>query len=123
MRNLSLAVALSLLLGACQSTNETTSMSEPPVADKRPTERSYHGKTLHDDYLWLKDESYPEVDDEDILDYLVEENHWYEQQMAPRQPLVDTLFEEMKGRVEDDLTAVPWQIGDYMYRWRFVPGS
>ena len=94
-----------------------------PVADQRPSERSYHGKVMWDDYLWLKDSSYPGVDDEDILAYLQQENRWYEQQMARRQALVDPLVEEMKGRIEDHVTEVPWRHCDYFYRWRLAPES
>ena len=123
MQAASLAALLLLLLTACQSTPATTTPAAAPQAEPRPSTRSYHGKVLQDDYLWLKDSSYPVVDDADILAYLEQENRWFEQQMAPRQALVDTLFTEMKGRVEDDVTEVPWRAGDYYYRWRFAPGS
>ena len=54
-----------------------------------------------------------------ILAYLEAENRWFEQQMAPLQPAVDILFEEMKGRIEEDQEAVPWDDGAYTYRWRY----
>ena len=123
MNAFSRAALLLLLLSGCQSTPDTATLDAAPVAEPRPSARSYHGKVLHDDYLWLKDSSYPVVDDADILAYIEQENQWYAQQMAPRQALVDTLFTEMKGRTEDDVTEVPWREGDYDYRWRFAPGS
>ena len=118
-------LSLLLMLAACQSArvDHTAAASQPPVAKKVPSTREYHGQLLHDDYLWLKDEGYPEVDDPDILGYLEAENRWFEQQMAPLQPAVDILFEEMKDRIEPEQEAVPWEDGDYSYRWRFVEGS
>jgi len=118
------AIALiSFGLYACQMTPDTDSIAQAPSAEKRPSERTYHGKTLEDDYLWLKDTSYPVIDDPDILDYLQRENLWYQQQMASREDLVNTLFEEMKGRTEEERSAVPWRDGAYIYRWRYIAGS
>ncbi|WP_197484288.1 S9 family peptidase [Halioglobus sp. HI00S01] len=119
-----LAALLALpLLSACENMPENNHSDGPPVAEKRPSERSYHGLVLEDDYFWLKDPSYPDTDDEDVLDYLRAENAWFERQMAPRHELVETLFEEMKGRMEEDLAEVPWIEGGYEYRWRYSPGS
>ncbi len=116
---------LAVVLGACQSPTAglESDSAQPPVAKRIPTSREYHGKALHDDFLWLRDASYPEVDDPDILAYLEAENSWFEQQMAPLQPAVDTLYEEMKGRIEEGQESVPWQDGDYIYRWRYREGS
>ncbi|MEE4145414.1 MAG: S9 family peptidase [Halieaceae bacterium] len=117
--------SLALLLAACQSPAPDTvaGAGQPPVAQKIPSVREYHGLLLHDDYLWLKDEGYPEVDDPEILAYLEAENRWFEQQMAPLQPAVDTLFNEMKARLEPEQEAVPWEDGEYIYRWRYTAES
>ncbi len=119
-------LALFILLTGCLASNmpeQRIKMKQPPTADIRPTERIYHGIALQDDYLWLKDDSYPTTDDEDILAYLNSENRWYEQHMEPHTERVEAIFAEMKGRMEDDESAVPWVEGDYIYRWRFSPGS
>ena len=54
---------------------------KPPVAKKSRHSFSHHGKTVHDDYAWLKDPDYPQVEDPEILDYLNQENkftkNWY----------------------------------------------
>ncbi len=115
-----------VFIAGCQNStmpDKNTDSVKPPIADKRPSERKYHGYTLRDDYLWLKDESYPTTDDEDILSYLKSENLWFDRQMKSRLPDIEVLFAEMKGRMEDDETAVPWSEGGYVYRWRFAPGS
>lgn len=119
------ALLLAAFLGACQSASidNGESVASPPVAKKVSSTREFHGRVLHDDYLWLKDPSYPEVNDPDILAYLEAENRWFEQEMAPLQPAVDILFAEMKGRIEDEQASVPWEEGEYLYRWRYVEGS
>ena len=43
--------------------------------------------------------------------------------LAPHKKLIDTLFEEFKGRVDETDTSVPWQKNGYEYRWYFQPGK
>lgn len=94
-------------------------MLEPPIADQRPYAFTHHGITVQDPYHWLKDESYPKVDDEDILAYLNAENEYCEQVLAPLQSKIDAVFLEMKGRVDLKDETVPVKSGDYFYQSRF----
>ena len=94
-----------------------------PVAKRDPYTQSHHGKSHTDEYFWLKDPKYPEVTDGDILAYLEEENTYYETVMKNHKSLTDTLFEEVKGRIKEDEDGVPWQDGDYDYRWAFKKGA
>ena len=48
--------------------------ARPPVAEQRPHRSTHHGITLEDPWHWLRDESYPTVDDKDVLAYLKAEN-------------------------------------------------
>jgi oligopeptidase B len=91
--------------------------SNPPVADQKPHSATRHGITTHDPYHWLKDPRYPKVKDKKILAYLAAENTYFEAQMAPHAALVETLFQEMKGRMKEDESSVPQKDGDYLY-WR-----
>ncbi len=88
-----------------------------PTAARKPSIKTVHGVTLSDDYAWLRDPKYPEVTDPEVLDYLKAENTYFEHAMAPHQPLVETLFQEMKGRIKEDDQSVPANDGDYLY-WR-----
>mgnify|MGYP000017565831 FL=1 len=125
--------ALSLPVGAvAQSNGADTSVSDnsseqaptsPPVAERRDYSFTTHGITLSDPYHWLKDPSYPTVDDEDVLAYVKAENAWFEAQMAPHKQLVDTLFEEMKGRIKEDDSTVPQKDGDWLYWSEFEEGK
>ncbi|MFS0737937.1 S9 family peptidase [Sphingomonas sp. 1P06PA] len=95
----------------------------PPVAARQPHSYERHGVTIEDPYFWLKDQGYPKVDDAAVLDYLKAENGYFEAAMKPREKLVDTLFEEMKGRVKQDDASVPQKDGDWLYWWAFKPGG
>jgi oligopeptidase B len=92
-------------------------MTTPPTALRRPTTTEVHGATLTDDYAWLRDPRYPEVTDEAILTHLKAENAFFEDAMAPHQPLIETIFQEMKGRIKEDDQSVPAKDGDWLY-WR-----
>lgn len=103
--------------------NSPAKLTAPPVAEKREHSFTHHGITISDPYHWLKDQSYPTIDDADVLEYVKAENAWFEQQMAPRQALVDTLFEELKGRVKEDDSSVPQKDGDYLYWTEYEEGK
>ena len=119
---LSLALAAISTPAVAKKENMTTEI-KPPVAEKRPHQSTYHGITLTDDYYWLKDQGYPVVDDADVLAYLKAENAYFEAQMAPYQPLVETIFQEMKGRIKEDDSSVPQKDGDYIYWSKFDEGA
>jgi oligopeptidase B len=122
---LSFALALAALAApvSAQKVAMTADTSTPPVAEKRPHSYSAHGYTIHDDYYWLKDQSYPKVDDKDVLDYLNAENAYFEAVMKPRAATVETIFQEMKGRMKEDESSVPQEDGDYLYWRKFEKGA
>jgi len=95
----------------------------PPVAARRPHQFSHHGVTIEDPYFWLRDQSYPKVDDADVLAYLNAENAYFEAQMHGLAPLVETIFQEMKGRLKEDESSVPQKDGKYLYWRRFEKGA
>ena len=94
-----------------------------PRAAKRPHSSTHHGITVTDDYAWLRDPGYPEVTDPDVLAHLEAENRWFEAAMAPRQPLVDKLFTEMRGRIKEADKSVPQKDGDWLYWIEFEEGA
>jgi len=102
---------------------DPTQLPPPPQAARHPHSFSHHGRTVQDDYAWLKDAGYPTVSDEAILAYLGQENAYFEAAMAPVRPLVDTLFAEMKGRMKEDDASVPRRDGDWDYWWAFETGA
>ncbi|NKJ43287.1 S9 family peptidase [Novosphingobium sp. SG720] len=97
--------------------------AKPPVAAKKPQSFTHHGVTVTDDYAWLRDPGYPEVKDPEILAHLEAENAWFQAHMAPRQPLIDTLFAEMRGRIKEADKSVPQKDGDWLYWIEYEEGA
>ncbi len=95
----------------------------PPVAEQRPHSYERHGIRIEDPYHWIRDASYPVVDDADVLAYLNAENAYFEAAMAPHRPLIETLFQEMRGRIPEDDSSAPHRDGPYLYWWAFRPGA
>ena len=100
-------------------TDLTETRVSPPVAEKRPHEYTRHGITISDPYHWMKDQSYPTIDDADVIAHLEKENAYFEAQMAPHEQLVETIYEELKGRMKQDDSSVPQKDGEWLY-WSSV---
>ncbi len=115
------------IVGGCAEETESMfdakPLPEPPTADRRPHSATHHGITVEDPYHWLKDDSYPTVDDADVLAYLEAENRYFEAAMAPHGALVETLFEEIKARQQADEASVPVREGAWFYQWRYEEGG
>ncbi len=95
----------------------------PPVAQRRPHSFTAHGVTIDDPWAWLKDSGYPDVTDGDVLNYLKDENAYFEAVMAPHRPLVDRLYAEMRGRIKEDESSVPQKDGDWLYWTAYETGG
>jgi oligopeptidase B len=98
-------------------------LATPPVALKKPHRFTRHGVTIEDPYAWLRDPGYPEVTDPAVLAHLEAENAWFEQTMQPQQPLIETLFREMRGRIKEADRSVPQKDGDWLYWIEFEEGA
>ena len=116
-------VLMSVLMTSCSVKRESLSMSKPPVAERRTHVDTYHGLQLEDPYHWLKDQSYPTIDDEDVLDYLKAENAYFEEFAGLIEQKVEDIYNELKGRLEKEDASVPFRDGDYVYQSRYVQDS
>jgi oligopeptidase B len=94
-----------------------------PIANKIPHQEKHHSRTLNDHYHWLKDQSYPVVDDKSVISHLEQENTYYQSFLEPNLGLVDTIFEEFKGRTDEQETSVPYVSNGYEYRWYYRAGE
>ena len=120
---LTITSLLLICLYGPNSFSEQSQLIKPPIADRRDHSFTYHGITVNDPYHWLKDQSYPKIDDEDVLDYLRAENAYFDEVMKPLKGHIDELFEELKAREVKDESSVPVQDGEYMYMWRYPVGK
>ncbi len=101
----------------------TSAANAAPVATRKPQSVSHHGIAVCDDYAWLRDPGYPEVSDPEILAHLEAENAWFEARMKPHQPLIDSLFTEMRARIKEADKSVPQKDGDWLYWIEFEEGA
>ena len=89
-----------------------------PKAKIIPKTLKKHKETRIDNYFWLNDRENPEV-----IDYLNQENAYYESMTSHTKGLQDALYEEMKGRIKEDDSSVPYFYNGYYYITRFEAGQ
>ncbi|BDB55074.1 oligopeptidase B [Flavobacterium ammoniigenes] len=89
-----------------------------PVAKKLPKKLKKHNEIRIDDYYWLNDRENPEV-----IDYLNQENSYYDAMTAHTKDFQKQLFEEMKGRIKEDDQSVPYLYNGYYYITRYEKGQ
>ena len=94
-----------------------------PIAKRIDHIDTLHGISRDDPYHWLKDQGYPVIDDQPVLDYLVAENEYYQAFLEPRRALVNTLFEEFKGRMDATDVSVPFVKNGFEYRYEYSEGA
>ncbi len=90
----------------------------PPFADKKPFALKKHKDIRNDDYFWLNDRENPEV-----IDYLERENDYYQKSTAHLEGFRTNLFEEMKSRIKEDDSSVPYFYNGYWYITKFETGK
>ena len=49
-----------------------------PIAPTKAYSQEHHGVSINDPYNWIRDPSYPEVTNPDVLKYLEAENAYFE---------------------------------------------
>ena len=89
-----------------------------PVAKIIPHTLEKHGHVRTDDYYWLNQRESPEV-----IDYLNQENEYYQQATKHTKEFQKDLFEEMKARIKEDDESVPYYYNGYYYITRFEKGK
>ena len=88
-----------------------------PIAKKVPQELTIHNDVRIDNYYWLNDKNNPEV-----IDYLNAENAYTKQNTLHTAEFQKSLFEEMKGRIKEDDTSVPYKLNGYWYLTKYEAG-
>ena len=90
----------------------------PPIAKTSPKTDTRHGDSRTDNYFWMREKSNPEV-----IAYLEAENTYADAMLEPTQALQETLYAEMKGRIQETDLSVPYKFGDYFYYSRTEEGK
>jgi oligopeptidase B len=96
----------------------TTTPPVPPFAERRPHTLERPGGPLDDPYFWLR-----ERDDPAVTTYLEAENAHAAAYLDPLSDLIGTIFEEIKGRVQEDDASAPTFREGWAYYRRTLAGQ
>lgn len=110
-----------VIFAASFTTIKAQSMSHTiaaPVSKILPKQLKKHNQVRTDNYFWLNDRENPEV-----IDYLNQENAYYDAMTAHTKDFQKSLFEEMKGRIKEDDQSVPYLYNGYYYITRYEKGQ
>ncbi|MVO10890.1 prolyl oligopeptidase family serine peptidase [Flavobacterium sp. TP390] len=120
MKKISFFVAISIIFAtSCKDKQEEMKTEiQPPIAKIVPHTLEKHGDIRTDNYFWLN-----QREDKEVIDYLNKENEYYEAMTAHTKQLQDDLFKEMKARIKEDDTSVPYFYNGYYYITRFETGK
>ena len=100
-----------------------------PIAEKKPTELEKHGDVRVDNYFWMRlsdEQKLAPIKDEQtekVTNYLEAENEYYKQVTAYTKDFQEDLFQEMKGRIKEDDSSVPYKNNGYFYNTRYEVGK
>jgi len=89
-----------------------------PLAKQIPKNLTIHDDVRVDEFYWLNDRENPEV-----IDYLNKENDYYNAHTAHTKDFQVSLFEEMKSRIKEDDSSVPYKYNGYWYITKFEKGK
>ena len=85
-----------------------------PRANKIEKILSKHGDDRLDEYYWLN-----KRDDEEVIKYLNQENDYRNEYMKDYKPLEEEIFQEIKSRIKEDDSSVPYFENEYFYYTRY----
>ena len=90
----------------------------PPKAKQIPKTLSIHKHTRIDNFYWLN-----QREDEEVIEYLKAENAYYHAKTKHLKSFTDDLFQEMKSRIKEDDSSVPYKYNGYWYITRYEKGK
>ena len=102
-------------------TKTQKSMSElpnAPIAKQIPKNLTMHDDVRVDEFYWLNDRENPEV-----IDYLNKENDYYNAHTGHTKKFQTDLFDEMKSRIKEDDSSVPYKYNGYWYITKYEKGK
>ncbi len=90
----------------------------PPVAKCIEHTETTHGDVRQDPYFWLR-----EKENEEVINYLKEENAYTESVMKHTEPLQQKIYEEFVSRIKETDLSVPVKRDNYYYYSRTEEGK
>lgn len=111
-------LAAALSLHAAPASAAGVEAAPPPLARQVPHADTTLGDVRHDPYHWLRDRNDPEV-----IRHLEAENAYTQAVLAPTAALQESLFQEMRGRIQETDLSVPAKDGPFLYYTRTEQGK
>lgn len=105
-----LHLILILILISCDMNN----ILREPKAEKINKVLTIHGDERIDEYYWMN-----QRDDEKVIKYLNDENSYRDEYMKDYKGLEEELFTEIKSRIKEDDSSVPYLDKGYYYYTRY----
>ena len=106
-----------LIITILLSCNMKKNIKEP-IAEKIEKKLSIHGETRIDEYYWLNQRG-----DKKVINYLNAENSYRDNYMKDYKGLEEELFQEIKSRIKEDDSSVPYLDNGYYYYTRYEKGK
>jgi oligopeptidase B len=124
------SIILSLIFAtACKNEPMKVTDINAPIASKEITKLEKHGDVRIDNYFWMRlsdeQKNAKEKDEQTtkVVAYLNEENSYYDAVTSYTKDFQEKLFQEMKGRVKEDDSSVPYKDNGYFYITRYEIGN
>src|SRR6476619_1966805 len=78
-----------------------TYMNKPPIAKQVPFSYEVGQNLIEDEYFWLRDKNWPKVEDEEIINYLKDENKYADNIVFSKsKEEKEELYNEIKTRIK-----------------------
>ena len=91
---------------------------QPPIAKKERKELEIHKDIRVDEYYWMN-----QRDDAEVLDHLKQENAYFEEKTKHLKELQNDIFHEIKSRIKEDDSSVPYLFNEYWYWVEYETGN
>ncbi len=88
---------------------------QPPVCPKQPKVLTMHGDNRSDDYYWLNQYWLKGPDSSKVVQYLTEENNYFEAGTKNSKPLQEKLYKEILGKIKQTDESLPYFLEGYWY--------
>src|SRR6185436_12983368 len=104
------AAILSIALALTTWTVARAGDATPPKPQQISHKQEIHGRTLNDEYFWLRERDNPKV-----MEHLKAENAFTAAMTAHLKPLEDKLYAECLARIQQTDLSVPYLDNGYYY--------
>ncbi len=103
---------------SCKNEEMNSKNIKAPTVEKKPKKMEIHGDVRVDNYYWLNEKENPKV-----IDYLNKENDYYDAITKHTNNFQEDLFLEMKSRIKEDDSSVPYKSNGYFYITSYKKGG